>query len=83
MMQSLEADRKYAEAHESHYGTKNLEEALAGYLEISAAVPGSRQAGYARSQIQNIARAVVSEQDLLDAQVDLVRAHLRAQTSTT
>lgn len=71
-----EADRTYAAAHAAHYGEKDLREALALYLEITTAYPESREAGYARSQIQNIAKTVVSKQDLLNAQVDLIQAHL-------
>ncbi len=81
-MPSLDAGQKYAAAYAVHYGQKNLGEALALYVDIRASDPESLQAGYAQSQIQNIARAVVPKQDLLDAQVDLVRDCLREHGAT-
>ena len=71
-----EAGQQYAAAHAAHYTTKNLREALDLYKGIIAAHPDTREAGYSRSQIQNIVNAVVPEQGLFDAQVDLALAHL-------
>ena len=71
-----EAGQQYAAAHAAHYTTKNLREALDLYKGIIAAHPDTREAGYSRSQIQNIVNAVVPEQELFDAQVDLALAHL-------
>lgn len=70
------ADREYAVAHAAHYGKKDLNQALALYLEVMAAYPATREAGFARSQIRNIAKAVVPEQDLLGAEVHLIETHL-------
>ena len=77
-----EAEWDYADAHAAHYGKKDLNQALGLYLGITVAYPESREAGYARSQIRNIAKAMISEQDLLDAQVDLLQAHLGDREST-
>ena len=73
---STEADQQYAVAHALHYKTKVLREALGRYKAIMAAHPNTQQAGYSRSQIQNIVRAVVPEQELLDAEVALALAHV-------
>lgn len=77
-----DAEWDYSDAHAAHYGRKDLNQALGLYLGITAAYPESREAGYARSQIRNIAKAVISEQDLLDAQVDLLQIHLGKREST-
>ena len=70
-----EASQQYAAAHAAHYGTKDLREALELYKGIVAAHPDTQEAGYSRSQIQNIVKAVVPSQELFDAQVDLALAH--------
>lgn len=65
------AGRSYTAAHAAHYGSKDLRRALRLYEELVAAHPDTEEAGYSRSQIQNIARSVVPAQDLLAAQVAL------------
>ncbi len=70
------AAQQYATAHRCHYETKDLREALDLYESIVAAHPDAPEAGYSRSQIQNIVRAVVPEQELFDAQVNLASAYL-------
>ena len=69
-----EAGKRYAAAYAAHYTTKDLREALKLYRGIIAAHPKTPEAEYSRSQIQNIMNAVVSKQELFDAQVDLVLA---------
>ena len=71
-----EAGQRYAVAHEAQYKTKDLGEALGLYRAIMDAHPEAQEAEYARSQIQNIANAVVPRQELLDAQVELALVHL-------
>ena len=66
-----EASQKYAAAYAAHYGTKDLREALEFYQGIVAAHPDTQEAGYSRSQIQNIIKEVVPEQELFEAQVDM------------
>ena len=70
-----EAGQQYAAAHAAHYTTKDLREALELYAGILAAHPNTQEAGYSRSQIQNIVNAVVPRQELFDAQVVLAMAH--------
>ena len=71
-----EASQQYAAACTTHYKTKDLCKALKLYKGVMAAHPKTQEAEYSRAQIQNIVNAVVSEQELLDAQVDLALAHL-------
>lgn len=71
-----EAGQQYAAAHAAHYATKDLNEALRLYRGVMAAHPNTQEADYSRTQIQNIVKSVVPKQELLDAQVDLVRVHL-------
>lgn len=70
-----EAGRQYATAHAAHYGTEDLRGALELYLDLIAAHPDAQEAEYSRSQVQNIVKAVVPRQQLLDAQVDCALAH--------
>lgn len=66
-----EAGRDYAAAYAAHYTDHNLPKALQLYLKVISAHPGTKEAGYARSQAQNIINATVPDQELLDAQVKL------------
>ena len=75
-------NRRYTEAHELHYGAKNLQAALELYREILVTDTGTPEAGYARSQIHNIVKAVVPEQTLLDAQFELAGKHLQHAAPT-
>jgi hypothetical protein len=71
-----EAGEQYAAAHEAHYRTKDLADALDRYRAVMAAHPEALEAGYSRSQIQNIVSDVVPQQELFDAQVELALAHV-------
>jgi len=66
-----ETGREYAAAYAAHYTDHNLPKALQLYLKVISAHPGTKEAGYARSQAQNIINATVPDQELLDAQVKL------------
>jgi hypothetical protein len=68
--------QQYAAAYETHYTTRDLREALRLYKSIMVESPDSAEAGYSRSQIQNIAKAVVPEKELSDAQWDLALSHV-------
>ncbi len=71
-----DAGRQYAAACDAHYTRHDLPGALRLYMTIVASQPDAQEAGYARTQVQNIANAVVPKQELLDAQVELALAHL-------
>ena len=71
-----EAVRNYEAAHMVHYQTKDLHEALGLYKGVMASHPDTPEAGYSRTQIQNIAKSVVPKQELLDAEIELVLTHL-------
>jgi len=75
-----EAARAYAAAYAAQYSQRDLAVALQLYERLIALHPSAREARYSRTQIQNIADAVVPEQDRLDAQIELVFAHLESQT---
>jgi hypothetical protein len=75
-----EAAREYAVAYAAQYSQRDLAVALQLYERLITSHPSAREAGYSRTQIQNIANAVVPEQDLLDAQIELAFAHLESQT---
>ena len=75
-----EAAHEYAAAYAAQYSQRDLAVALQLYERLIVSHPSAREAGYSRTQIQNIADAVVPEQDLLDAQIELVFAHLEDQT---
>lgn len=67
---------QYATAYEVQYTAKDLRAAIEAYKRIMAEHPGSREAGYARTQVQNIVSAVVPLQEIFDAQAEMALAHL-------
>ena len=71
-----EASQQYAAAHAAHYGAKDLRAAMELYRGILVAHPDTREAGYSRSQMQNIVRAVVPAPELLEAQVSCAMTRL-------
>jgi len=70
------ARKQYAAAYATHYSKRDLREALELYRGVMAAHPDTPEARYSQSQIQNIVKAVVPSQELLDAQVDLALTHI-------
>jgi len=70
-----ESGRDYAAAYATHYTDRDLPTALQLYLKVAASHPGTKEAGYSRSQAQNIINATVSDQELLDVQVALAVEH--------
>jgi hypothetical protein len=74
-----EAGRQYASAYAAHYTGSKLLEALRLYRKVMEAHPDAQEAGYSRTQVQNIANAVVPKQEILDAQMELALAHLEQE----
>jgi hypothetical protein len=74
--ESTEAGRQYEAAYAAHYKGHDLPVALQLYGKVVASHPGAKEADYSRMQVQNIVNAVVPKQELLDAQIELARAHL-------
>jgi hypothetical protein len=70
-----EAGQQYATAYDAHYTTKDMYKAFKLYGRIIAAHPDTHEAGYSRSQVQNIVNAVVPKQKVMDALVELARTH--------
>lgn len=70
-----EASHRYAAAYVAHYEARELGAALGLYKEIIAAHPSTLEAGYSRSQILNIVKVVVPEQEIFEAQANLASAH--------
>ena len=75
-----EVARAYKAAYVAQYFQRDLAVALQLYERLIALHPSAREARYSRTQIQNIADAVVPEQDRLDAQIELALAHLESQS---
>ena len=73
---TTEASRQYAEAYATHYTNRDLPLALQRYKTLMASHPNAKEAAYAQMQVQNIVNAVVPKQELLDAQMELLRVHL-------
>ena len=71
-----DAGRQYAAAYDAHYGGRDLPVALQLYMNVVASHPGTQEAGYSGTQVQNIVNAVVPKQELLDAEMELALAHL-------
>lgn len=77
-----ESARAYASAYAAHYTERDLAKALQLYKQIMACHASTREAGYSRTQIQNIVHSVVPAQELLDAQVELALAHLELRSAS-
>jgi hypothetical protein len=75
-----EAARENAAAYAAHY-SERLAKALRLYKKIMASHASAPEAGYSRTQVQNIVHAVVPVQELLDAHLELALAHLEHQIS--
>ncbi|MBN2716739.1 MAG: hypothetical protein JXX14_12875 [Deltaproteobacteria bacterium] len=69
-----EAKKQYSVAYETHYKQGDLREAFALYRNILSNFPNTREAGYARSQIQHIVNAMVPKEDRLESQIRLASA---------
>ena len=72
--EQTEAGRQYAVAYETHYKSQNLHIAFELYRKILADHPGTKEAGYAKSQIQNIVKTIVPKEERLDTQMDMAAA---------
>ncbi|MGD9046064.1 MAG: hypothetical protein PVG06_20310 [Desulfobacterales bacterium] len=70
-----EASQQYATAYDAHYTTKDMYKAFKLYGRLIAAHPDTHEAGYSRSQVQNIVNAVVPKQKVMDALVELALTH--------
>ena len=70
-----EANRQYAAPYATHYTEHDLPSAMGLYKQVMASHPSDPEAEYSRVQIQNIVKAVVPKQELLDAQMDLALVH--------
>jgi len=77
-----EVAREYAAAHAAHYSERDLPKALRLYKKIMISHASAIEAGYARTQIQNIVNAAVPEQELLNAQLELALARLGKRCSS-
>ena len=71
-----EAGRHYAAAYKTHYETKDLRKAFELYKGVMVDHPNTKEAGYSKSQIQNIVNAVVPKEERLESQMDLASAVL-------
>ena len=69
------AGRQYAAAHAAHYVARDLPLALQLYKAVLASNPGTQEADYSRTQVQNLVNAVIPKQELLEAQMELAVAH--------
>ena len=79
---TIEAFQMYATAHAAHYKTKDLQKAITLYEDVLKAHPHTKEAVYSRTQIQNIAKSVVPQQELFESQNALAQAHLALTEAT-
>jgi hypothetical protein len=70
------AAREYATAHAAHYQAKDLRRALEIYRSVMTTHPGTLEAGYSRSQVRNIVKALVPEWELARVETWLALQHL-------
>ena len=67
----------YRAAYAAHYTGRDLPMALQLYRQVVASHPNALEAGYSRSQVENIVKAVVPTEEILDAQMKLALAHFQ------
>ena len=72
-----EPGRQYVAAYTAHYTARDLPLALRLYQKLMVSYPNTQEADYARMQVPNIANAVVPQQQVLDAQIELVLGHIQ------
>ena len=72
---SKEAGQQYATAYDMHFTTKDVHKAFTLQEDIIAAYPDTKEAGYLRTQVQNIVNAVVPKKKFMDSLVELARIH--------
>ena len=65
-----------ARAYAAHYSELELPLSLQLYTDLIASHASAQEAGYSRTQIQNIVNRLVPAQDLPDAQMKLALANL-------
>lgn len=70
-----DAGQQYAAAHSAHYVARDLPGALELYKDLLASHPGTVEADFSRTQVQNIVNAVIPKQELMATQMELVFAH--------
>ena len=75
-IQDINPTQQYAIAHNTHYKMKDVHEAIVLYRDLIANHPGSKEAEYSRSQVQNIVHSVVPEQIFIDALGALALTHI-------
>jgi triosephosphate isomerase len=75
-LEAQDVARHYAAAHAAHYTAKDLRKAISSYNSIIVAHSESREAGYSRTQILNIANSVLAKDVLLRVQMKLALAQL-------
>ena len=78
-LKQTEAGQEYAAAYDAHYTTKDMHKAFVLYQSIIKAHPDTLEAGYSRSQVQNIVNAVVPKQKVMkvmDALAKVAFTHL-------
>lgn len=69
------AHRQYRLAHEMHYTTKDLYQALELYKRVITAYPDTQEAAWSRMQIEYILDNVVPNQDLLNGGAEPASSH--------
>jgi len=70
------AAERYAHAYSTHHTDRDLLGALRAYVLITEVHPSAAEAGYARSQIQNIVSVVVPAEEVLSSATALAFGYL-------
>jgi hypothetical protein len=76
LMVATEAGNLYATAYAAHYGSRETLRALELYMALIAGHPLAPEAGFARTQVENIIHDVVPADDLLAVEIALVVGRL-------
>jgi hypothetical protein len=75
-----EAAHEYSAAYTAHYSQPDLAMALALCQKLIASHASTREAGYSRTQVQNIVNAIVPEDERLGAGTALALTRIESQS---
>ena len=76
-----EASKQYSAAYTTHYTERDFHLAFCQYVDLINLYPSSLEARYARTQIENLVKALIPDDELLLALVHLLEGKFESMNS--
>jgi hypothetical protein len=76
-----EASKQYSAAYKTHYTEQDFHLAFCQYVDLIDCYPSSLEANYARTQIENIVKVLIPDDELLSALVLLLEMKFASMNS--